>query len=104
RIVSAPCSAKLSAQSPPWSRKPLPSATLASEALRRRASPAKTSGGNFARRSSVAANAARSGESGTCWMGLSRQLLGVQVCAMMLTCPKRLPEPEDATHLEDAGL
>ncbi len=45
RMLSAPNSAKLSAQSPPWSRKARPSATSASRAVSARASPAKTSGG-----------------------------------------------------------
>ncbi len=45
RMLFALCSAKLSAQSPPWSRKPRPAATSASSAVRLRASPAKTSGG-----------------------------------------------------------
>ena len=46
RILSAWNSEKLSAQSPPCSKKPLPSATSASELLRDLTSPAKTSGGN----------------------------------------------------------
>jgi len=45
RMLSARNSAKLSAQSPPWSRKALPSATSPSASVSRRASPAKTSGG-----------------------------------------------------------
>ena len=50
RILSGWNSAKLSAQSPPCSRKALPSATLAELAFRLRASPAKTSGGIVAQR------------------------------------------------------
>ena len=41
-------SAKLSAQSPPWSRNALPAATSARSAVSARASPAKTSGGKRA--------------------------------------------------------
>jgi len=45
RMLLAEKSTKLSAQSPPCSRKASPAATLASAALSLRASPAKTSGG-----------------------------------------------------------
>ena len=45
RMLSAENSAKLSAQSPPCSRKARPSATSASCAFSLRVSPAKTSGG-----------------------------------------------------------
>jgi hypothetical protein len=54
-------SAKLSAQSPPWSRKALPAATWASDAVNSRASPAKTSGGKLDSSCSAAARAAASG-------------------------------------------
>ena len=47
-------SAKLSAQSPPCSRKALPAATAASRSSSRRASPAKTSGGKLRRVASTA--------------------------------------------------
>ena len=45
RMPSAEKSSKLSAQSPAWSRKAFPAATLARPACSDRASPAKTSGG-----------------------------------------------------------
>ena len=61
RMLSAPCSAKLSAQSPPCSRKAWPLATSAERSFRSRASPAKTSGGKVASCSSTSANACRSG-------------------------------------------
>jgi hypothetical protein len=61
RMLSALNSAKLSAQSPPWSKKPRPSATSPKVAVRRRASPAKTSGGNARSRASAAASLAPSG-------------------------------------------
>jgi hypothetical protein len=53
-------SAKLSAQSPPWSRNALPAATLASERFRFLASPANTSGGKRRSLISAAAKAAAS--------------------------------------------
>ncbi len=61
RMLLAPCSAKLSAQSPPCSKKASPPATRASAFLRLRASPANTSGGKVASCFSVSASAARSG-------------------------------------------
>src|ERR1043166_7773532 len=66
-MLLAPCSAKLSAQSPPWSRKASPLATLASFF-------------------STSANAWASGYSGTCRIGLVRQLSGVQ---RLFTRPSR---------------
>src|ERR1051326_5692750 len=85
-MLLAPCSAKLSAQSPPWSRKASPLATLASLRLSARASPAKTSGGKVASCFSTSANAWASGYSGTCRIGLVRQLSGVQ---RLFTRPSR---------------
>ena len=61
RMLSAWNSLKLSAQSPPCSRKALPSATLPSSSFSRRASPAKTSGGMLRSWSSARASAAWSG-------------------------------------------
>ena len=61
RMLLAPCSAKLSAQSPPWRRKASPAATRARCFFRRRASPAKTSGGKVASCFSTSARAAWSG-------------------------------------------
>src|SRR5262249_54931524 len=77
-MLLAPCSAKLSAQSPPCSRKASPAATRASAFLRLRASPAKTSGGKVASCCSTSASAFRSGDSGTWRIGFFRQLSGVQ--------------------------
>src|SRR5258707_13352938 len=76
-MLLAPCSAKLSAQSPPCSRKASPAATRASDFFRLRASPANTSGGNVASCASTSAKALASGYSGTCSTGLARQLSGV---------------------------
>src|SRR5437773_1104598 len=76
-MLLAPCSAKLSAQSPPCNRKDSPAATRASAFFRLRASPANTSGGNVASWASTSANALASGNSGTCITGLLRQLSGV---------------------------
>ena len=61
RMLSGWNSAKLSAQSPPWSRKESPAATLASARFRLRASPAKTSGGAVTSSDSTASRAAASG-------------------------------------------
>ncbi len=61
RILLAVNSAKLSAQSPPWSRKALPSATCARLDIKLRASPANTSGGWVFSRASTADSAAGSG-------------------------------------------
>ena len=61
RILSARNSLKLSAQSPPCSRKALPPATSAKSAFSRRASPANTSGGMARRRCSTSSRAAMSG-------------------------------------------
>src|SRR5438067_8914641 len=81
-MLLAPCSAKLSAQSPPCRRKASPAATRASALLRLRASPAKTSGGKVASWRSTSASAALSGYSGICRIGLVRQVSGVQRSAM----------------------
>jgi hypothetical protein len=61
RIVSAENSAKLSAQSPPCSRNASPRLAAASSAFRRRASPAKTSGGYFDSCASTPPSASASG-------------------------------------------
>ncbi len=61
RMLLALNSLKLSAQSPPWSRKALPSATSPSRPFSRRASPANTRGGIPARVSSTRVSAAGSG-------------------------------------------
>src|SRR5690348_403031 len=90
RILLAPCSAKLSAQSPPWSRKASPAATRASAFFRLRASPANTSGGKLASWASTSANALASGKSGTCSTGLVRQLSGVHRSDMRST-PEQKP-------------
>src|SRR5271166_4771164 len=58
-------SAKLSAQSPPCSRKALPAATAAKRSLSRRASPAKTRGGKRC-------NVSDAGECG--FVGITRDL------------------------------
>src|ERR1700722_9226921 len=89
-MLLAPCSAKLSAQSPPWRRKASPAATSASAFFRLRASPAKTSGGNVASCASTSANAFASGYWGICLTGLVRQLSGVHDLDMTLT-PERKP-------------
>src|SRR3984893_5700734 len=90
RILLAPCSAKLSEQSPPCRRKASPAATRASAFFRLRASPAKTSGGNVASCASTSANALASGYSGICSTGLARQLSGVHRSDMTLT-PEQKP-------------
>src|ERR1700755_3598230 len=56
-MLLAPCSANLSAQSPPCSRKASPLATRPNAFFRLRASPAKTSGGNVASCASTSASA-----------------------------------------------
>src|SRR6266700_7356139 len=89
-MLLAPCSAKLSAQSPPWSRKASPAATRASAFFRLRASPANTSGGKVASCASTSANAFASGYSGICLTGLARQLSGVHRSDMALT-PEQKP-------------
>src|SRR5690606_35878814 len=61
RMLSAPCSRKLSAQSPPCSRKDSPAATEASCFFSLRASPANTSGGKVASLASTSCSAASSG-------------------------------------------
>src|SRR5512134_1032877 len=89
-MLLAPCSAKLSAQSPPCSRKASPLATRPSAFFRLRASPANTSGGNVASCASTSANALASGYSGICKLGLARQLSGVHRSDMALT-PEQKP-------------
>src|SRR4051812_35393940 len=89
-MLLAPCSAKLSEQSPPCSRKASPLATRASAFFRLRASPAKTSGGKVASWASTSANALASGYWGICCTGLARQLSGVHRSDMSLT-PEQKP-------------
>src|ERR687890_139665 len=84
-MLSAECSAKLSAQSPPCRRKASPLATLARARFSLRASPAKTSGGKPASCCSTPSSASRSGNAGTCWIGLLLQLLGVHRSVMTLS-------------------
>src|ERR1700759_3905379 len=84
-MLLAPCSAKLSAQSPPCRRKDSPAAPRASAFFRLRASPAKTSGGNVASCASTSANAFASGYWGICSTGRVRQLSGVHALDMTLT-------------------
>src|SRR5437588_4960604 len=91
RLLSAECSAKLSAQSPPWSRKPLPSETLASLRLSFLASPAKTSGGKPLSVDSTEASFALSSYRGTCSIGSLRQLSGVHAVAIILLQHIRRP-------------
>src|SRR5262245_35094125 len=81
-MLLAPCSAMLSAQSPPWSRKASPAATRPSAFIRLRASPANTRGGNVASCFSISASFAGSGYCGTWTIGFLRQLSGVQRSAM----------------------
>src|ERR1700753_1387576 len=90
RILLAPCSAKLSAQSPPCSRNASPAAPRASAFFRLRASPANTSGGKLASWASTSASARGSGYWGTCSTGLVRQLSGVQRWAIGST-PEQKP-------------
>src|SRR6202012_5729463 len=89
-MLLAPCSAKLSAQSPPCSRKASPAATRPSDFFKLRASPANTSGGNVASCASTSAKALALGYSGTCSTGLARQLSGVHRSDMTLT-PEQKP-------------
>src|SRR5262249_9618732 len=90
-MLLAPCSAKLSAQSPPCSRKASPAATRASAFVRLRASPANTSGGKLASCASTSPNAAMSGYAGTCSTGLVRQLSGLQRSDMASTPEQKPP-------------
>src|SRR5882672_8678346 len=90
-MLLAPCSAKLSAQSPPCSKNASPAATRPSDFFKLRASPANTSGGNVASCASTSANALASGKSGTCSTGLARQLSGVHRSDMALT-PEQKPQ------------
>src|SRR5512134_2901844 len=89
-MLSARCSRKLSAQSPPCSRKPLPPATLPSVRFSSRASPANTSGGKVASLPSTSASAAVSGYSGTWLIGIERQLSGDQGAAIVVTPCERV--------------
>src|SRR5579872_701224 len=91
-MLLAPCSAKLSAQSPPCRRKASPAATLANAFFRLRASPAKTSGGNVASCASTSAKARASGYSGICFSGRLRQLSGVQADVRDLDMTNSLSE------------
>ena len=72
RMESAEKSAKDSAQSPAWSRKARPSATSANWDVKRRASPAKTSGGRVESWASAFLSASASGHSGCCAAGNRR--------------------------------
>src|SRR4051812_7971022 len=78
RMPSAVNALNDSAQSPAWSRKALPSATLASESVSERASPANTSGGRPESSRSTASSATSSGHSGCCTAGRLRQESGDQ--------------------------
>src|SRR5262245_53635472 len=77
RILSAPCSAKLSAQSPPCNRKASPLHTQPSFAASSRASPANTNGGNDKSSSSTSRSFTASAYSGICATGFMRHLSGV---------------------------
>src|SRR5918994_192109 len=78
RIESAEKASKVSAQSPAWSRKPCPSATVARVDWRVLASPANTSGGWAASSPRTRSRTAGSGQSG-CWAaGNARQESGAQ--------------------------
>ncbi len=61
RVLSAVTPAKVSAQSPPWSRNASPRATAASLSFSSSHSPAKTSGGIWRSRVTAASTAVRSG-------------------------------------------
>src|ERR1700754_3752728 len=87
-MLLAPCSAKLSEQSPPPNRKASPAAPRPTAFFRLRASPAKTSGGNVASCVSTSANALASGYWGICSTGLERQLSGVHRSDITLTPSK----------------
>ncbi len=65
-MLSAVTPAKVSAQSPPWSRNASPRLTAASLSVSASHSPAKTSGGNDRSRATAASTAAGSGYAG-CW-------------------------------------
>src|SRR5579872_5020218 len=101
RMLLAPCSAKLSAQSPPCNRKASPAVTLANAFFRLRASPAKTSGGNVASCASTSAKARASGYSGICFTGRERQLSGVQADVRDLDMTNSLSENR---HLQSGGV
>ena len=76
RMLLAPKSLKLSAQSPPCRRNARPMAASPSRSSSFRTSPANTSGGEAASARSLASSAARSGYSGICRAGRARQLPG----------------------------
>ena len=96
RILSGWNSAKLSAQSPPCSRKAFPSQTSPRVRFSFRASPAKTSGGNVRSCAEISASRSMSSYTGTCLIGLSRQLSGAQLSAIFLSvdCPGDVPGPD----------
>ena len=79
RIVIAENSWNDSTQSPAWSRNARPSATLASESRRARASPAKTSGGIAAICARIASARSSLGHSGCCAAWWARHEDGDQV-------------------------
>lgn len=93
RMWLAPCSEKLSAQSPPCSRKAWPAATSASARFSLSASPAKTSGGYEATLASTSARSALSGYSGTWMIGFDLQLSGDQGAAMTAFSVTRVRGP-----------
>src|SRR4051794_7338566 len=81
RMASAEKASKDSAQSPAWSRNASPLATLASSAVRLRASPANTSGGRAPSVLTVASSAPGSAHAG-CWAAVrSRHDEGDQVAS-----------------------
>jgi hypothetical protein len=75
-MISALHSAKVSAQSPPCSRKRLPSCASANCCLSVRISHDVTNGGNARNSSCAAASAVASGYCGSCSAGFARQLPG----------------------------
>ena len=103
RTLSALNSAKDSAQSPPCSRNPLPSATCARRFLRSLISCANTSGGSACSRVSTSRRRALSGYSGCCRIGKSRQLetelpcFGGEFIGRLKSCRGKLRKmPENA--------
>ena len=76
RILLAPKSSKLSAQSPPCNKKALPLATSPSDFFSRMDSSAKTKGGYLCSFRSTHFNTAASSYSGKCAAGFERQLSG----------------------------
>src|SRR5947209_19836249 len=77
RMFTAENVSKLSAQSPAWRRNALPAATWPRAAVRLRASPAKTSGGNEAICLRARSTATSSGHGGCCSARRSRHVEGV---------------------------